>query len=185
MKRDAQATRQRILEAATAEFARYGIAGARIDRIAQASGSNKAMIYAYYYSKDQLFDAVFDSLIVRNMNDVPVDVHDLAEYAARLFDQLQKYPEVSRIAAWDSLERGSVGMKTDAVVEANRHKVAAIGSAQQAGVLSATFPAATLLDLIIALTQIRPLLMDGSEQDTDHAHRRQAIKDAVNALLRH
>ena len=45
MKRDAQATRQRIFDAATAEFAQYGIAGARIDRIAAAAGSNKAMIY--------------------------------------------------------------------------------------------------------------------------------------------
>lgn len=185
MKRDAQATRQRILEAATAEFAQYGIAGARIDRIAQASGSNKAMIYAYYYSKDQLFDAVFDALIVRNMNDVPVDVQDLAEYAARLFDQFQKYPEVSRIGAWDALERGSVGMKIGAVIEANRHKVAEIRRAQQEGVLSATFSPATLLDLVIALTQTRSLLMDGSELETDHAERRQAIKNAVNALLRH
>ncbi|UQN10050.1 TetR family transcriptional regulator [Deinococcus sp. QL22] len=185
MKRDAQATRQRILEAATAEFARYGIAGARIDRIAKASGSNKAMIYAYYHSKDQLFDAVFDALIVRNMNDVPVDVHDLAEYAARLFDQFQKYPEVFRIGVWDGLERGAVGMKTDAVVEANRHKVAEIRRAQEHGLLSATFPPNILLDLVIALTQTRPLLMDGSEQEIDHAERRRAIKDAVNALLRH
>lgn len=184
MKRDAQATRQRILEAATVEFARYGIAGARIDRIAEASGSNKAMIYAYYHSKDQLFDAVFDALIVRNMNDVPVDVHDLAEYAARLFDQFQKYPEISRIGAWDGLERGALGMKIDAVIEANRHKVDEISKAQESGVLSATFPPAILLDLVIALTQTRPLLMDGSELATDHAQRRQAIKDAVNALLR-
>jgi AcrR family transcriptional regulator len=183
VKRDAQATRQRILQAATAEFARYGIAGARIDRIAEASGSNKAMIYAYYHSKDQLFDAVFDALIVRNMNDVPVDVSDLAEYAARLFDQFQKYPEVFRIGAWDGLERASVGMKIEAVIQANRHKVAEIARAQQEGVLSATFPPNILLDLIIALTQTRPLLMDGSEQDTGHAQRRQAIKDAVNALL--
>ena len=44
MKRDATATRQRILDHATAEFARYGIAGARVDRIAAAAGSNKAML---------------------------------------------------------------------------------------------------------------------------------------------
>ena len=109
MKRDAQSTRQRILDAATAEFAQYGIAGARVDRIAAASGSNKSMIYAYYTSKDQLFDAVFDAIIVRNMHDVPVDAHDLPEYAARLFDQWRAYPEVLRLGTWDWLERGAQG----------------------------------------------------------------------------
>lgn len=40
-KRDAEATRCRILAAATAEFAAHGIAGARVDRIAKAAQSHK------------------------------------------------------------------------------------------------------------------------------------------------
>ena len=59
MVRDAEATKARLLEAATAEFAAYGIAGARIDRIAAAASVNKQMIYAYFGSKDALFDVVF------------------------------------------------------------------------------------------------------------------------------
>ena len=34
--RNAEATKERILDAALAEFSAYGIAGARVDRIAQA-----------------------------------------------------------------------------------------------------------------------------------------------------
>ena len=47
----------RILDAATAEFSARGIAGARVDRIADAAACNKALLYSYFGNKDQLFDA--------------------------------------------------------------------------------------------------------------------------------
>jgi AcrR family transcriptional regulator len=57
--RDAARTKQRLLDAACDEFAEYGIAGGRVERIAAAAGCNKALIYAYFDSKDALFDAAF------------------------------------------------------------------------------------------------------------------------------
>ncbi|MBS0321963.1 MAG: TetR family transcriptional regulator [Proteobacteria bacterium] len=56
--RDAEASRARILEAATAEFAAHGLAGARVDRIAVAARANKRMLYYYFGNKDALFAAV-------------------------------------------------------------------------------------------------------------------------------
>ena len=56
--RNAEATRERILEAALAEFSAYGIAGARVDRIAQAAGCNKNLIYIYFEDKETLFTTV-------------------------------------------------------------------------------------------------------------------------------
>jgi AcrR family transcriptional regulator len=53
--RDADATRGRILAAATQEFARYGLGGARVDRIAERSGANKRMLYYYFKDKEGLF----------------------------------------------------------------------------------------------------------------------------------
>jgi AcrR family transcriptional regulator len=61
--RDAEATRRRLLDAAAAEFARLGIAGARVDRIAEAARTNKAQIYHYFGSTDGLFVAVLASLL--------------------------------------------------------------------------------------------------------------------------
>ena len=58
--RDADLTRKRILAAATVEFARKGLGGARVDEIAQRSKSNKRMIYHYFGSKEQLFTAVLE-----------------------------------------------------------------------------------------------------------------------------
>lgn len=58
--RDAEATKARILAAAKSEFARLGLAGARVDEIADKARANKRMIYHYFGSKDDLFAAVLE-----------------------------------------------------------------------------------------------------------------------------
>jgi AcrR family transcriptional regulator len=60
-RRDADLTRKRILSAATIEFARKGLGGARVDQIALRSKSNKRMIYHYFGSKELLFTAVLEA----------------------------------------------------------------------------------------------------------------------------
>ena len=52
--------RTRILEAALAEFAAHGLAGARTERIATAAGVNKAMLYYYFDSKEKLYTAALE-----------------------------------------------------------------------------------------------------------------------------
>ena len=59
--RDSEKSQERILRAATAEFARYGLGGARVDRIAERAGANKRMLYYYFGNKDALFLAVLES----------------------------------------------------------------------------------------------------------------------------
>ncbi len=184
MKRDAQATRRRILDAATAEFSRYGLAGARVDRIARAANSNKAMIYAYFESKEGLFDAVGADLIAWHVQDVPLDVHDLPEYAAHVFDRYHKHPEVMRLVNWDRLERGGERVHPKEIVESVERKIGAIRQAQRDGVIGAHFPAHLLLELILALVELRPNLVEGSVDEQTHAARREAIKEAVARLIR-
>src|SRR5688572_962162 len=58
--RDAEATRQDILAAATVEFSRKGLGGARVDAIALRAKANKRMIYHYFGSKEKLFTAVLE-----------------------------------------------------------------------------------------------------------------------------
>jgi AcrR family transcriptional regulator len=55
----------RILRAAMAEFARFGLGGARVDRIAARAGANKRMLYYYYGNKDALFLAVLEDSYAR------------------------------------------------------------------------------------------------------------------------
>ena len=58
--RDPGRTRGRILDAALAEFARHGLGGARVDRIAERAGANKRMLYYYFGDKDGLFLAALE-----------------------------------------------------------------------------------------------------------------------------
>jgi len=48
-------TPDKILKAALVEFAEYGLAGARVDRISKRAGVNKAMLYYHFSSKDNLY----------------------------------------------------------------------------------------------------------------------------------
>jgi len=55
--RNAEA-KERILQAAMAKFSAYGIAGARVDRIAKTAGCNKNLIYTYFKNKETLFTTI-------------------------------------------------------------------------------------------------------------------------------
>ncbi|WP_052053487.1 TetR/AcrR family transcriptional regulator [Rhodococcoides fascians] len=57
-------TKKCILEAAIDEFVKSGFAGARIDRIAHASGFNKQLIYRYFGNKKDLYEAAFEQLVL-------------------------------------------------------------------------------------------------------------------------
>jgi AcrR family transcriptional regulator len=59
--RDAEATKGRILQAARSEFARFGLGGARIERIAKAARTNKRMLYYYFGNKEGLFLAALEA----------------------------------------------------------------------------------------------------------------------------
>ncbi|WP_420901653.1 TetR/AcrR family transcriptional regulator [Paenibacillus whitsoniae] len=47
------------MEAAMEEFSSYGIAGARVERIAKNAGCNKNMIFIYFGNKETLFTTLF------------------------------------------------------------------------------------------------------------------------------
>lgn len=61
MRRKPEETKRLIMDAATAEFARHGLGGARVDAIAERAGANKRMLYHYFGSKDDLYLAVLES----------------------------------------------------------------------------------------------------------------------------
>ena len=53
-------TRKKLLIAARREFARSGLAGARVDEIAARAGVNKQLLYHYFGDKDALYLAVLE-----------------------------------------------------------------------------------------------------------------------------
>jgi TetR/AcrR family transcriptional regulator len=58
-------TRARILESALSEFSAKGLAGARTEQIAEAAGVNKALLYYYFASKENLYLAALELVATR------------------------------------------------------------------------------------------------------------------------
>jgi AcrR family transcriptional regulator len=176
--RNADQTREKLLAAATAEFAAHGAAGARIDRIAERAGVNKRMIYAYFGNKERLFDTVLEHSLVQLVEAVPLAAEDLPGYAGRLFDYLVDHPERHRLALWRTLE-GS--LPTEAEVRSTAEKVAALSAAR--GHDDALDPAA-LLVFIMALVRAWPSTYGTLARPTfaDAAAQRASVVEAVRRL---
>ena len=181
MARDADRTRKRLLAAATGEFAALGIAGARIDRIAAAAGCNKAMIYAYFGSKDQLFEASFTAHVAGFLEQVPFDVADLPGYAGRLFDYFEDHPAALRLSIWYRLERPR-GAPLRAVVSANQSRLDQLAQAQRSGRLPGRYTPAELLALVQSVATAWASMNPEFGQDAPGRDRRRAT--VVNAVAR-
>ncbi|MBF7143935.1 MULTISPECIES: TetR/AcrR family transcriptional regulator [Pseudomonas] len=61
-KNNPEKTRENILQAAITEFVAQGLAGARVDAIAERTHTSKRMIYYYFSSKEQLYVEVLEKL---------------------------------------------------------------------------------------------------------------------------
>jgi AcrR family transcriptional regulator len=149
--RDSAATKGRILEAATAEFAEHGLAGARVDRIAARAGANKQLIYAYFGSKEGLFDSVLEANISVLLETVHFTADDLPAYAATLFDFAVAHPELVRLVRWHQLERPGVMDQLPDTAASNLRKLDALAAEQEAGAVNDALPAHQLLALLLTL----------------------------------
>jgi AcrR family transcriptional regulator len=177
------ATSRRILDAATEEFSRYGIAGARIDRITAAARTNKAQVYGYFGSKEGLFDAVLADCLGRS--DVPFDADDLPGWAVGLYDQTLRRPDLMRLMGWIRLEQRPAGLVFDGLDL--EPKFAAIARAQAAGRLRAGDPA-DLLSLVVAMAfawspTSGAYAASADEPASDHERRRALLRDFVQRAI--
>lgn len=187
--KDGQATRRRLLDAAAEEFAAYGIAGARVDRIAANAKANKAQIYAYFGDKDRLFDTVFAEHAAELVNLVPLTADDLPGYAAGLYDACLARPHLVRLATWARLERVPSGTLVTTMAEESERKLAAIAEAQRAGQIDPEPAPADVLAMVstMALTWSPASLFHTAttaDPRADHDRRRQLLAETVRRAFR-
>lgn len=186
--RDGQATRRRALDAAAAEFAAYGIAGARVDRIAAAAKVNKAQMYGYFGSKDGLFDAVFGEHLAAIVDAVPLDAEDLPGYAVDLYDECLARPELVRLATWARLERTPTGDLLAEYEGHDTHKLESIAAAQAAGLVEPTLDPHDVLALVTAVSltwsPASVLRAAGADEpERVHEHRRRVLADIARRMF--
>lgn len=186
--RDPEATKALLLAAAIEEFAEYGYAGARIDRIAEGAHTNKRMIYAYFGDKDGLFGAVLKRQITALAEAVPLRDGNLVEFAAGRFDHLLANPQLRRLATWRTFERAE---PTADELESYREKVEIVAAAQRAGRVQDRIPAVDLFAIVLRMSEswlsAPPALLaatgDAPDSPARLAEHRAALVEAVRALV--
>ncbi|MCV6592196.1 MAG: TetR family transcriptional regulator [Silicimonas sp.] len=146
--RDAEATKARILAAAKGEFSRLGLAGARVDEIAEKARANKRMIYHYFGSKEDLFRAVLEAayLDIReaeqalNLDALPP--REALETLVRFtWDYYLENPEFIRLVNSANLHEGRHLEGSLPLREASRGYVDMVGRILDRGVAEGVFRA--------------------------------------------
>jgi AcrR family transcriptional regulator len=167
-----QQTRAKLLEAAQAEFSEYGLAGARVDRIAERSGVNKQRIYAYFGNKEALFAAVMTKVYAHMSATVPIPTTEggLRAYVGDVFDY-HRESDLVRLLAWEGLHYGSGPIPDEKEREAYYvHKTVALSIAL--GIDDPTTAARVLIALVgiaswpFIVPQQRRLML-GPDGDTE------------------
>jgi AcrR family transcriptional regulator len=181
-------TGDRIIAAATAEFARYGIAGARVERIAKTARTSKERVYAYHRGKEALYRFIAGRELAAMADEVQMDPTDLPGYAGRVHDHLTDHPQRHRLMMWGRLELPLGETPPDDPFQASiRHKIGRIREAQQAGHLD---PAWAPEDILVFVSQLATswsnqtdVVADSADRDAFLAARRAAIVAAVQRLF--
>ncbi len=147
--RNAEQTKQRILEAAMGEFSAYGIMGARVDRIAKNAGCNKNMIYIYFENKQTLFNKILQTYLKRIYEDIIFTPKDLPGYAVRIFDYAVENPDLMRLLVWANIEQQAESLNEREVT--HNKKVQMIEEAQKSGQVGSAFTPTFILNTIMTL----------------------------------
>jgi AcrR family transcriptional regulator len=183
---DAEATRQRIFDAATAEFARHGLAGARIDRIATAAKANKQAIYLYFGGKEKLFGLVVRAKVDEICHVVNLDPRALPEAVGRLFDWYHEHPDLIRLLLWEALEvNGGQVEGEEERRDSYRDHVDGLMTAGMPEKTEAQDWLFTILGLVawnFAVPQVRRLILDEPDQEKAIARRRAVVMDLARVL---
>lgn len=180
--RDPDRKREQLMAAALAEFAEFGLAGARVDRLAKRAGISPGLVYSFAAGKEGLFEAVYETIAEQTVNAVPVDADDLPEYGGRLHDAGQRHPQVMRFLTWYALE--STQRPTPGIIARSmQDKIAAIEAAQQRGTVRRDKPAAEILALVLALANMWQHHTEDVNSLVPPAQQRTMITDAIRRLV--
>ena len=144
--------RETILGAARSEFAQYGLAGARIDRIAKAAGASKERLYAHFGDKESLFRSVVAADAAEFFAAVTLRPDAVPEFVGEIYDLACRRPEHLRMITWANLE----GFTLDPPPIDDRESVVArdigtIEAAQAAGYVDASWRPMDLLVLLFGV----------------------------------
>ena len=143
---DPERTMADIIEVATHEFSEKGLAGARIDVIAEAMRTSKRMIYYYFGSKEGLYIRVLEEAY-RRIREIEAGLHleDLSpEDALRKLvgftvDYQLANPDFIRLVMTENIHRGEFLAQSKVIQKLNVPAIDAVREVYQRGVAAGVF----------------------------------------------
>jgi TetR/AcrR family transcriptional regulator len=146
--RDPDGTRAAVLSVARREFAKLGLAGARVDEIVRIAGVSKQVIYYYFNSKDELFRAAllssYEEILANNLEYVRRATGGSPEKRLRnmivhLFDRIGARREVISLIVEENRYRGQHLRHSDLPYRSSEPMVAHLADILREGEASAIF----------------------------------------------
>jgi AcrR family transcriptional regulator len=143
---DPERTMADILDVATREFAEKGLAGARIDVIAEAMRTSKRMIYYYFGSKEGLYIAVLEKEYARiregeaqlHLDDLtPEDA--LRKLVGSTVDYHLGHPDFTRLVMNENIHRGEYLTRSNVIQKLNVPAIDAVRKVCERGVKAGVF----------------------------------------------
>jgi AcrR family transcriptional regulator len=135
-----------IIEVATREFADKGLAGARIDVIADAMRTSKRMIYYYFGSKEALYVAVLEEAY-RRMRAIEAELHlddlppedALRRLVGHTVDYQLAHPEFIRLVMTENIHRGEYLARSKSIQKLNVPAIDGLRRVYERGVADGVF----------------------------------------------
>jgi TetR/AcrR family transcriptional regulator len=180
---------ERILSAAMREFAKYGFAGARVERIVSRADVSPRSLYYHFGSKRGLYDAVRERLssqhfddFVRGVTDEPLVDRLLANIDVAMTPRWQQW---ARLLMWEALDgaAGSAPYPAGTVPG----DLLAIRAAQERGEIDPDLEPHVLTMAFIAITFWPTMFPQSTKRLTDGMPKDellQARKDLVRAIVK-
>ncbi len=201
--RAAESSREEILTVATEEFAERGLAGARVDAIAERTRTSKRMIYYYFESKEGLYKAALERVYsqirtVESQLDIdslsPIDA--MRRIVELTFDYDESHPHFISLVNVENVNHGQFVSKLASIRKRYSNVLQLMQSVLDRGVASGQFRTdinaidARLVVGALCFFRVSNRYTFGALFDCDLAdvqtrrHHRQMIVDAVLRFLR-
>ncbi|MGA0614221.1 TetR/AcrR family transcriptional regulator [Paracoccus sp. KR1-242] len=154
--------RRALLDSAIEEFSTFGLGGARVDRIANRARTNKAMVYHYFGSKEDLYLAALRDIYAGiRKAEMALDLNPERpeEAVTRLIEFTFRYyiehPAFVRIINTENLHGAAHLKATRDMTELNRTILDQLGAILDRGVELGVFrPGIDVLDLYISISAL-------------------------------
>ena len=151
-----------IIDVATREFSEKGLAGARIDVIAEAMRTSKRMIYYYFGSKEGLYVAVLEEAY-RRIRAIEADLHleDLGPEDAlrRLVGFTVDYqlanPDFIRLVMTENIHRGEYLAQSKSIQKLNQPAIERLRKVYDRGLAAGIFRSGLdMIDLHMSISAL-------------------------------